>query len=95
MVPPSRLPTRTVVGFVRRPLTAVVGVVSVLATLVFFGGGRVRGIESALWIVQPENPSHLRMSSRRAAIRTTDRSPERFACRRQILGKSSSGSTRS
>lgn len=49
MVPPSRLATRTVVGFVRRPLTAVVGVVSVLATLVFFGGGGVRGIESALW----------------------------------------------
>ena len=49
MVPPSRRPTRTVVGLVRRPLTAVVGVVSVLATLVFFGGGGVRGIESALW----------------------------------------------
>lgn len=49
MVPPSPLPTRSAAGFVRRPLVGGIGVVSVLVTLVFFGG--VRGIESALWSV--------------------------------------------
>lgn len=48
MVPPSPLPTRSAAGFVRRPLVGGIGVVSVLVTLVFFGGGGVRGIESAL-----------------------------------------------
>ena len=51
MAPPARFPIRSAVSFVRRPLTAVIGVVSVLATLVFFGGGGIRGIESALWSV--------------------------------------------
>lgn len=51
IVPPSRPPTRSAVSFVRRPLVGVIGVVAVLATLVFLGGGGIRGIESALWSV--------------------------------------------